>query len=151
MPCIKFNHKRREGYLLHFCPDNDWSIQSKCWQVISELKLVTYNLLFIHAAANWEATERSTTYWKPTLQVLHATTLQYSSRTHSIWCSACNSLVYILTESTTFTEALHLSSACTTLTCPSVHATISSVLLSCLNTNVFRRNDKSKNKWTAVW
>ena len=30
----------------NFRLDDDWSIQLKCWQVISELKLVTDNLLF---------------------------------------------------------------------------------------------------------
>jgi len=43
-----------------------------------------------------------------------------------------------------FTEALHFSSACTTLTRPSVHATISSVLLSCLTTNVLEETTKVK-------
>ena len=33
---------------IHFRPDEDWSVQSKCRKVVSELKLVTDNLLFIH-------------------------------------------------------------------------------------------------------
>ena len=36
-------------------PDDDWSIQLKRWWVI--FRLVTDNLLFTYAAANWEATE----------------------------------------------------------------------------------------------
>ena len=43
------------------------SIRSKCQQVIFELKLVTDNLLFIDAEANWEATdslsEVTSTFW----------------------------------------------------------------------------------------
>ena len=33
---------------LYFPPDDDWSIQSKCRQVISKLKLVTEIFLFIY-------------------------------------------------------------------------------------------------------
>ena len=63
----------REGYLLPtwaqkiICRRFDWMFQSSSGQsrlernvgkLFSELKLVTDNLLFIYAEANWEATER---------------------------------------------------------------------------------------------
>ena len=89
-----------------------WWRLEHCWNVgklFSKIKLVTDNLLFIYAAANWEATERSTTYWKPTLQVLHATTQQYSSHTHSIWCSACNTLHFIALQSQQRSQKLCIS------------------------------------------
>ena len=43
---------------LHFHPDDDWNIQSKRCQLISKLKMVPDNLLFIFTEANWEAIEK---------------------------------------------------------------------------------------------